>query len=97
MAIKSIRSLSGQTWVDLALQQLGDESRLFELCDLNGVGITDELIPGREVLYPDFDFDKKDSVNTLKRIKPASDQSLVEDDHGEGIEFWGIEFDFLVS
>ena len=92
------KSEYGQTWVDLVLQQLGDEERLFELCDTNTAGITDDVIPGTVIQSPDFDQDKKSIVNVLKVNKPASDKVLAPGAiPEEGIEFWGIEFDFVVN
>lgn len=94
------RSLAGQTWVDLALQQLGDEERLFELCDLNNAGITDQLAAGTVVIATAYEVDKKTTVYALKANKPASSESLTASGGEvveEGIEFWAIEFDFVVS
>lgn len=94
----TVKSLSGQTWVDLVLQQLGDEHRLFELCDMNGAGITDVINAGTIVTSPEAEPDKKRIVNILAGRKPASSFVVTPgEDEPEGIEFWAIEFDFIVS
>lgn len=88
--------LHGQTWIDIALQEVGDEHRLFELCDLNNSGITDDIAAGYVATTPDFESNKKSIVNTLRKVRPASGISIAEE-LMEGIEYWGIEFDFVVS
>jgi len=94
----TVKSFEGQTWVDLVLQQLGDEERLFEMCDKNNAGITDDLAPGSVIQSPDFEPEKKAIVNALTKVKPASNNVVVAgEDVEEGIEFWAIEYEFIVS
>jgi hypothetical protein len=94
---ETIKSLYGQTWVDMAIQQLGDEARLFELCDLNDAGITDELLASTVVSAPEVEPEKKRIVNVLQKFKPACGKVSPPGEGGEGIEFWAIEYDFVVS
>lgn len=90
------KALYGQTWVDLALQELGDEERLFELADLNDSGITDEIDLAVEVQTPAFALDRKRIVNELRERRPASKPTLGGSNQ-QGIEYWRIEFEFKVS
>jgi hypothetical protein len=96
--MQSTKTQYGQSLIDIALQMLGDEERLFELCDLNDAGITECIEAGRDVIAPDFDVTKKQIVNTLKATNPASFvcEEPVETIL-EGIGYWAIEFDFKVS
>jgi len=88
----------GQTWVDMVLQQLGDEHKLFDLVDLNGTGITDDLIPGTVIECPAYDLDKKAIINILQVKRPASEKIIPPGEpQPEGIEYWAIELDFVVS
>jgi hypothetical protein len=91
-----VTSLNGQGWIDICLQELGDEARIFELADKNAVGITDALAPGTVCNCPEADVAKKRTVSLLRRKKPACDPGN-NPNNGEGIEFWAIEFDFKVS
>jgi hypothetical protein len=92
------KAFDGQTWVDLVLQQLGDEERLFEMCDKNDAGITDDIIPGATIQSPEFEASKKGIVNALKARRPASDLVVqLGEPLPEGIEYWAIELDFEVS
>lgn len=91
-----VKSLNGQGWIGICLQELGDEARIFELADKNGVGITDALTAGTICKCPDVDVAKKRIVSLLRRKRPACDPGN-NPNNGEGIEFWAIEFDFKVS
>lgn len=95
-----VKAQHGQTWTDLSMQELGDEERVFELADANDAGITEEVEIGVELITPVLAAEKKSIVNVLKVTRPASGAlpnppggNLLE----QGIEFWAIEFDFVVS
>jgi len=92
--MQTIKAQPGQTWVDLALQYVGDEERMFELCDLNGFGITDEIEPGVLLQCPDSDPKKRSIVNVLKVC--SSMFFGVGNPAPEGIEYEAIELDFIV-
>ena len=92
----------GQTWLDIALQELGDMERVIELALLNDRAITDDLQAGEELMVPDFDSTKRDIVQLFGNSanKPASGDTFIAaepDSNGEGIEFWALEYDFVVS
>lgn len=94
----TLKALAGQTWVDIVLQQLGNEHRLFELCDKNNSGITEDINPGTVIQSPEFEATKKAIVSVLKATLPASDLTVQPGEpEPEGIEFWAIEFEFVVS
>lgn len=94
----TVRSLYGQAWIDIALQQLGTEERLFELCDLNGAGITDELAANTLISAPEPEPNVKRIISALQARKPSSLRTLAPGaELEEGIEFWAIELDFIVS
>ena len=48
-----MKVLSGQTLFDIAIQSCGGTEAAFELSLLNGLNLTDELIPGQELVLPD--------------------------------------------
>jgi hypothetical protein len=89
--------LPGQTWADMVIQQLGDEERLFELVDLNGVGITNDLVPGTTITSAKTATNKASIVKALALRKPGSLFRGIDDAAPEGIEYWAIEVDFIVS
>jgi hypothetical protein len=91
-----VTALNGQGWIDICLQELGDEARIFELADSNSVGITDPIVAGTMCNCPEVDVAKKRIVSLLRRKKPACDPGN-NPNNGQGIEFWAIEFDFKVS
>ncbi|THU36919.1 hypothetical protein FAM09_18320 [Niastella caeni] len=93
----------GQTWLDIAMQELGDIERAIELARLNGRSVTDALEAGEILNVPDFDTSKRSIVQLFRNSanKPASGEVLIAADGdtggNEGIEFWALENDFVVS
>lgn len=90
----------GQTWLDIAMQELGDVERVMELALLNGRSLTDNLQSGEVVIVPAFNVAKRNLVQLFANNanKPASGESIIADTvtAGEGIEFWAISNDFTV-
>lgn len=96
---------SRQNLLDIALQQCGTMEAAYEMADLNGMNLTDDLPVGSALTLPAADL----FANTSKilqhyianRIVPATaiNQQNINTilDGGEGIEFWGIEYDFVVQ
>ncbi len=86
-----------QVTMDIAIQYAGTAESLFDLCNLNGIGITDDVAAGTLLMVPDVAEIKPYTFLKLRGVKPVTillnDGQLV----GEGIEFWGIEFDFIVN
>ena len=93
--------LNRQSLFDVAVQHCGTMEAAFELAMLNGVALTDDLTPGTELSLTEPD--DKSIVQTfdVNRYIPATGftQSEIMGVMGldEGIEFWGIEFDFIVQ
>jgi hypothetical protein len=95
--MRVIKALPGQTWVDIVFQELGDEERIFELCDLFNAGITDDIDLAMLMTMPDFDSRKKRIVQILRELKPSSEFYGVQDPEPGGIDFWAVEINFIVS
>lgn len=95
--MKEVKVEYGQTLVDIAIQELGDASRAFELAVLNNVNVSDDITPGSLVKVPDVSIDKTSIAKVFNNpaLKPASGIAITEEE--EGIEFWTIEDDFVVS
>ena len=52
----------GQTWLDIAMQELGDIERTMELVQLNNRALSNELEAGEVLLVPDFDSKKRSII-----------------------------------
>lgn len=92
-----VKSVAGQVWIDMTLQECGDESKLFDLCDLNNVGITDELVSSTVIKTLPIDNVNLAVISALNGRKPSSIFFGVGNPAPEGIEYWAIELDFIVS
>lgn len=95
--------LDCQSLWDIALQESGDLSGILELAEKQGITLTDELTIGQELEIPPEVADKRIALYYSQYgIAPAT-AITIESTSGEGalllegVEFWGIEYDFIVS
>lgn len=92
--------LPGQTLIDIAVQELGDASRVFELAVLNELGITDELAIGSVLVIPEAAIDKRSLVQMFNErfLAPASaDVTGDVISRDSGIDYDAIEIDFMIQ
>ncbi len=95
--MKTVEVLEGQTLIDLAMQELGDASRLFELSELNAMLPSDDLVAGQIIQVPEPTEEKREIVKALKSRKPATKNEILEEQLKEGIGYWAIGINFKVS
>lgn len=88
-----------QSLFDIAIQELGSVSSVFELADLNDLSITDYLTPGDELKLPAIKNSDLQDYFRAYNIKPATDATVSDMDalRDEGIDYWAIEVDFVVQ
>jgi len=72
-----MKVLQGQTLIDIAIQELGSAEGAFELAVLNGLSVTDDLDPGRELQLPAVVNRSIAEYYANKGIKPATSESTV--------------------
>lgn len=88
-----------QSLLDISVQTAGSMEAAFRLCVANGLGITDTLQDGQ--VLDTVPAEHADTVRhyEAQHIEPAT--ALSEDEMvtlaQEGINFMGIEIDFIVS
>ncbi len=91
---------AGQNIFDLVIQVYGDLSGLKNMADDNDLGLTDDINAGA-TLKTRSDVDNQLVVDYLngKGIKPATALTDTETEEltPEGIGYWQIEYDFIVS
>lgn len=93
--------LSSQSIFDLAVQELGSVEAAFELALLNDLSLTDNLTAGQMLELSDKQNRAVADYYAANGLKPAT--GLTEErinaitNGGEGVEFWGIEYDFIVN
>jgi len=85
-----------QTLLDVAIEHAGSTEALFTLAFINGFSLTDDVTPGKELLLPDIVDFKSQQYFQNSIYKPTTTTVLTPALLG-GIEFWGIETDFIVS
>ncbi|WP_165025662.1 LysM domain-containing protein [Dysgonomonas sp. ZJ279] len=82
-----------QCVLDLAIQLGGSAESVFLLAIANGIDITSELVTGLTITAP-VTIDA--SIYNYYRVRGIIPATEIEKGP-EGIEFWRIEYDFIVS
>lgn len=88
---------AGQTLLDLSIQYLGSEEKVFELAKLNNLSITTQLVTGQKINLPTVG-----NPRVVKVLKDGNRHPAANLENGtfeilEGVDFWGIEYDFIIS
>lgn len=100
MPARAISYDQRQSLFDLAIQHVGFPEAAFDIAMANGLSVTDTLAAGGQLVIPDMPPGKLAGYYKANNIVPAT--GISDDDYSstiasEGVEFWAIEFDFLVS
>ncbi|UOE47972.1 LysM domain-containing protein [Mucilaginibacter sp. SMC90] len=88
---------AGQSLGDIAVQYGGTAENRFILAALNGIGITDALTSGQLIDAGDVTVFAVADYFRKYNISPATSAMQIDDLAPEGVEFWAIEYDFIVS
>lgn len=95
---KSVKVLGRQSLFDIAIQHLGSADGAYALAQKNNISLTDELTPGMELELTDVINKEVVSYYSNKRIVPATGESIAESTVvPEGIGYWSIGYEFIVS
>lgn len=86
-----------QAIIDVAIQETGDASSLFDIALANALGITDEVVSGTVLSISGTVNEKAFKFLKPRKIRPVTILPKDDDLVGAGIEFWGIEFDFIIN
>jgi hypothetical protein len=90
--------LNGQSLFDLAVQEGGSVEAVFDLALAAGLGITADMPAGTLLAAPAVvsrrvaDYYRTNSIRPATALS-ANDAALLH----EGVEFWMVEYDFMVS
>jgi hypothetical protein len=98
--MQRIKVKYNQTNLDIALMAFGDAEKVFDLPNLNNASITDDLEVGVVIEnIPIAEFNKKGIAATMNKQQfiPASKKDNYENLHPEGVDYWAIESDFIIS
>lgn len=89
--------LDGQSVFDFAVHRTGEVSNAAAIAFVNDISVNDDLEAGTELIIPDSVVDERETKRffSVSRSKPAGGD--VNELLGGGIEFMGIEIDFVVS
>ena len=92
---------SRQSLFDVAVQHCGTWEAALDLALLAGISLTDDLTVGDTLTLTEPADTQTVQTFAVNRYEPATactnTDILTILDQQEGIDFWGIEFDFVVS
>lgn len=94
-----VKVLDGQSLFDIAIRRCGDISAAYSIAEMNGLSITDPLTAGQELEIPD-PYDKDVAGYFSNRgIEPATalTSEVFESVENEGLDYWILEVDFIIS
>lgn len=94
--------LHNQSFLDLAIQHTGTAENAFALALANGLSITDDLAVGNWLMADSQELNaNKEILNYYqsKSIQPATAISGKQEGESqlEGIGYWAINLDFIIS
>lgn len=95
-----MKVFEGQSLLDAALQKCGSIESLILFAQKNNISITDELLSGTDLLDPDVNDQDIVDYYSKKNLHPATAITGTQYNKTismEGIEYWIIEKDFIVS
>lgn len=90
-----VKVKAGQTLTDIAVQYLGSAEKVFALAQLNKLSVTADLTNGQEL-----ELTEVEDSRVVKFLENGSWQiaaNLNLDTTLEGVGYWFIESDFIVS
>lgn len=89
----------GQALVDVAMQYCGNAEKQFEVAELNGLSITEDIIPGTSLFVPDLEIENKKVFAAFNdnQLWPASKEEDWDGNLLDGIDYWIIEEDFIIQ
>lgn len=92
-----IKVLAMQSLLDVGVQHAGGAEAAFDFALLNGLSLTDDLEPAALLdAAPTFSRPIRDRYAT-DRLEPATSLAASGTIVEEGIEFWYVEYDLVVS
>jgi hypothetical protein len=90
-----ITVLNGQSLFDVAVRTAGSAEAALAIAAANDLSVTDALPAGMALAVPEVVNKQVADYYRVNAIAPATD--YIGDDLGEGVEYWEIEENFVIS
>ena len=94
-----MKVLQGQSIFDIAVQELGSAEGAFALAIANGQSVTDALHEGQEMELTAVVNKPIATYYANKSLTPATSLTETQQNEAlaEGIDFWAVETEFIIS
>ncbi len=98
--MKTLTAINDQSVLDLSIILFGTLEGVMQLALLNGLSLTDELVPGQEIEVGVFNESLVSVLDFIKKnnIRPATGFTAVPINIPlTGIDYWAVGIDFVVQ
>ena len=99
--MNTVQANGRQSLFDVAIEHCGTAEAALLLALLNGISLTDDLTVGQDIDVQTIDAPQvvqSFAVNNWQPATATTQQQILDIlQTDEGIDFWGIEYDFIVS
>ena len=95
--MNEVYSIAGQQLIDIAIQETGDASKLYDLAKLSNVLPSQIIATNTHLKTPEAARNKLFIVNKLRALKPSTGNIQLEQQSRSGINYWTIGVNFKVS
>lgn len=92
-----MKAVDRQSLFDLAIQHAGSAEAALLLALENGLSLTDDIIPGQNINTAETKPNSITQYYATNQLQPATAVSATEINLSGGINYMGIEIDFIVS
>jgi len=88
-----------QNLYDIAIQYCGSSEAAYDIAYLNGISVTDSLTVGQELELPPVVSKSIVDYYANKSLTPATSLTETQQNEAlaEGIDFWAVETEFIIS
>ncbi len=92
-----MKAVDRQSLFDLAIQHAGAADDAIAIALENGLSLTDDIIPGQNINTTEPKANSITQYYATNQLQPATAVSTTEINLPGGINYMGIEIDFIVS
>ncbi len=99
--MRTAKTTHSQSLLDFAIQHCGTAEAAYDVARLNDMSLTQDVDAGIELILPEISDKEVVAHYELNKLNPAT--GITQDEFemmtygGSGIEFWRIEYEFMVN
>ena len=98
-----MKVIEGQSAIDIAIILSGTTESVFDICNIDNRSITDIIFTGDEITHELIANPEVKNYYNSRNLQPATDinidlaNEILGDNRGDGIGYWRIEYELIIS